>query len=60
MVALVFVSLIGAGIVFIGLRFLINPAAGATGFGVAVRPSDAYAHVSMAAVAAFLWHAGPA
>ena len=38
-------GLIGVGIIFIGLRFLINPAAGAAAFGVPVPASDAYAYL---------------
>jgi hypothetical protein len=36
MVVLWLVGLIGVGIIFIGLRFLLDPAAGAIGFGVPV------------------------
>ena len=45
MVVLWLVGLIGVGIIFIGLRFLLDPAAGAIGFGVPVPPSDAYAYL---------------
>ena len=45
MLALWLAASIGAGIAFVGLRFLVNPAAGAAGFGVSVPPSDAYAYL---------------
>jgi hypothetical protein len=39
-VALVVVGVIGVGIILIGTRFLLDPTAGAAGFGVPVPPAD--------------------
>jgi len=38
-------GLTGLGIIFIGARFLFAPAAAAAGFGIIVRPDDAYLSV---------------
>jgi hypothetical protein len=38
--ALVVVGVIGVGIILIGTRFLLDPAAGAAGFGVPAPPAD--------------------
>jgi len=39
------VGLIAIGIIFVGVRFLLNPSAGADAFGVPVPPSGAYAYL---------------